>query len=648
MSDACHDPISAARAHLGVERLLLGIHDASFPCDPDEDVGRGSPATRAGRRVLELAHASGFTGLQLGPRGLLAEGNASPYDGAQFSRDTLSIPLLGSPGDDDGAVTLARSVRHESRDAAIASRPHGPAERTQHRHAHAAMDRLLDEAYLTFVRAPPAERAPFERWLSAQGEWLTRDAHFEWLRRIHHGEDWTSWGGTPEAEVDRTLHAPPPGGEEAAVCRRAALEVLHGGAFARFAFGQWLVHETHAAVRRHARSLGLALFGDLQIGFSPRDEWAARRQLLDGYRLGAPPSRTTPAGQPWNYPVLDPDQVGDEGASGGGALAWLTARFRKMLGEHDGVRIDHPHGYVCPWVYRAADPDALHAVRHGARLFESPDLPDHPALARFARVARGDLNPDPARARFADDWVVALSGRQIERFAGIFDALVAVAREHGRAPSSLVCEVLSTLPHPLARVLARHGLGRFRVLQKADPRDPGDVYHVANAHPEDWVMLGNHDTPPIWNAVEQWSVPERRDPWVADLSARLALAPAHRTRVAVWLARADGALVHALFASLLASPARNVMLFWTDLFGAREPYNTPGTVSERNWSLRLTHDFAERHRERCRAGLALDLPFALSLALRMRGTDADPEARALVGALESASHASLRFPGGGR
>lgn len=645
MSDAPQSLISAALARLGVDRLLLGIHDASFPCDPDEDLGRGSPGTRAGRRVLELAHASGFTGLQLGPRGLLSEGNASPYDGAQFSRDTLSIPLLGDLADLDGAVTLAGLVGSGSREDAIATRPPGPAERTQHRHAHAAMERLLDAAYLKLVHAPPAERAPFERWRRAQGEWLLRDAHFEWLRRIHHGEDWRRWGGTPEADVDRTLHAPPPGREEEAASRQAALEVLHGGAFVRFAFAQWLVHETHAAVRRHAGSLGLALFGDLQIGFSPRDEWAARRLLLDGYRLGAPPSRTTPAGQPWNYPVLDPDRLGGEG--GGDALAWLTARFRKMLAEHDGVRIDHPHGYVCPWVYRAADPDALHAVRHGARLFESPDLPDHPPLARFARVTRGDLNPDPATARFADDWVVTLSRQQVERYAGIFDALVAVAREHGQAPSSLVCEVLSTLPHPLARVLARHALGRFRVLQKADPRDPGDVYHVANARPEDWVMLGNHDTPSIWSAVEDWNVFERRDPWIADLAARLASQPAHRTRVADWLASADGALVHALFASMLASPARNVMLFWTDLFGAREPYNTPGTVSERNWSLRLTPDFAERHRERCRAGLALDLPIAFALALRMRGTDGDPDARALVEALESVSQASLRFPGPG-
>lgn len=621
--------VATALARLGVDRLLLGIHDPSFPRDPDEDLGRGSPATRAGRRLLDFARRLGFTGVQLGPQGLVSAGNASPYDGAHFSRDTLSIPLGTLLGEGEAPPLVgAESVARE-----IASRPDGPADRTSHRHAFAAMERLLDEAFQRFASGRGGPAASFERWRAEQGEWLSRDALFAWLERVNLGSDWRSWRGTPESELDRVLVAPPPHLAADAARRRGLVEAIHGAALARYGFGQWLAHRSHHDVRAYAAALGLELYGDLQVGYSRRDEWAAQAWLLDGYRLGAPPSRTTPRGQPWNYPVLHPASL--TASPEGAGMRWLVARFRKLLGEFDGLRIDHPHGYVCPWVYRAADADAHHAVQHGARLFESPDLADHPELARFARVSGADLDPAPGAPRFADDWVVRLAPEQVERYAATVDRWIAEARRAGRAPAAVVCEVLSTLPYPLARVIVRHGLGRFRVLQKADPRDPTDVYHVEAARPEDWVMLGNHDTPPIWAVMEGWSAAERRDPWVGVLAARLAPEGSERTRVAEWLAVDPGRLAHALLAAMLACPARQAMLFWTDLFGVREPYNTPGTISDLNWSLCLTPDFERVHAERIARGRALDLRFALGLALHMEaaaGSSLDPAlAAALLG-----------------
>ncbi|WP_304503324.1 hypothetical protein [Corallococcus soli] len=152
-----------------------------------------------------------------------------------------------------------------------------------------------------------------------------------------------------------------------------------------------------------------------------------------------------------------------------------------MLSEYDGLRIDHPHGLVCPWVYRAGQADPLRAVQGGARLFSSPDLPDHPELARYAIVAPEQL--DRARARHADGWVKSLTPEQVGRYARLFDTVVRAARERGRAREDVLCEVLSTLPFELSQVMARDGLGRFRVTQKADLDNPADVYRSENASP---------------------------------------------------------------------------------------------------------------------------------------------------------------------
>jgi 4-alpha-glucanotransferase len=389
---------------------------------------------------------------------------------------------------------------------------------------------------------------------------------------------------------------------------------LAPGARERWVFAQLLAHEQHAIVRARARALGLALLADLQIGASGRDRAAWPEVFLPGWRLGAPPSRTNPEGQPWGYPLLDPLQC-RRGARDA-ALALFSQRIAKLFDEYDGVRVDHPHGLVDPWVYRDADPDPVRAVQRGARLFGAPHCAE---LARFAIAAADDLNPDPRTQPWDEDWVVRLSPGQVDRYATLLDELVAVARARGRDVADVACEVLSTLPYPLARVLERHGLGRFRVTQKADPADPRDGYRSEHAAHADWIMVGTHDTPPIWALVPAWQRDGSAAARAARLAERLAPAQADRTALAETMTRDARLLALGHFAELFASPARQVMVFFSDLFGLTDVYNEPGTLSDRNWSLRLPPSWRRDYAARVATGHALDLPRALALALRARG-----------------------------
>ena len=619
------DPIADALAALGKDDLLLGIPDRSFPGDADDDTGAGAPDSRAGRRFLAWVKAIGFTGVQLAPQGETSAGNASPYDGTVFSRGRLSLAVARLAEPERGLLSRAAV------EALVAGCPDGDPERVRYRYALAAHGVALVAAHAAFV-ARSAARDPGMASLAAglaafrarAAGWLEHDALYEALRVVHGGAEWPEWPtgddrdafAGPEGDAD----APTPPGADPLAAARAT----HAGAIARYAFAQYVLHEQHRAVRQYARDLGLALWGDLQVGLAHRDVWARRRLFLDGYLLGAPPSRTTPEGQPWGYPVLDP---GDPGSREG----FVTARLEKMFQEYDGVRVDHPHGLVCPWVYRAGTGNDGAAVRRGARLFESPDLPDHPALGAFAIARRAQLNP--TAVRWADDWVASLDPAQVERYACLVDAAVAAARRHGRGPRALACEVLSTCPLPLGRVLARHGLGRFRVTQKADLHDPQDVYRSENAAPADWVMIGTHDTPPIWELATTWERNGTLGEHAAYLAWRLAPA-AEREGLERRLAASPALLVQAQLADLLASPARHVMVFFSDAFGLRERYNEPGAITDRNWTLRLAPDHRERYRRLLAHDGALNLPLALALALRARGDGGD-DRRTLLARLDA-------------
>ena len=84
------------------------------------------------------------------------------------------------------------------------------------------------------------------------------------------------------------------------------------------------------------------------------------------------------------------------------------------------------------------------------------------------------------------------------------------------------------------------------------------------------------------------------------------------------------------------------MVFFADLLGLHESYNVPGTVGPQNWSLRVPPGYAARYDAHCRAGQALDLPLALSMALRARGVVASDLLRGLEVVTTAASGATVR------
>ena len=633
--------IAEALRTLRIERLVLGVHDGCFPSLPGEDIGRGSPYSFGGRAFLRFAAGLGFTGLQLGPQGRTSPINASPYDGTLFAKSPLSVALGPLAGEDPWQELLSKDALA----TAVRERPANAAHRIDHAYVRRAQDKALRTAYAAFSQRTgnqwEALAQRFETFTRDQADWLESDGLFETLAAHHGTLDWQHWPDTSSGVPDARLWSPGPGQEEACVRRRAEVARDHVTEVNFAHFCQFLVHSQHSALRDDLVPLGLKIYGDLQVGVSHRDLWRHQGLFMANYQMGAPPSRTNPSGQPWGYPVLDPDGYGSKEAGEGPGLRFVRARLGKMLGEFDGLRIDHPHGLVCPWVYRTDDPYPLHAVQHGARLFASPDLPDHPDLARFSLVARADLATNPRHPRYEDDWVRRLTDAQVTRHGVIFDVLVETVRAHGGQVADIACEVLSTCPSPLAAVLTRHGLGRFRVVQKADPDNVRDPYRTALAEPSDWVMLGTHDTPPIWRVFEQWRSTVRKSEWAHYLASRLAPVFEHRAALADRLLRDPRLFRRAFCADLFLGPAQNVSIFFADLLGGKEIYNRPGEIHPENWTLRVPSDYAQLYRARCASGEAFDLPGALALALRARFSPLQDVHATLVAALERLSGMAL-------
>ena len=619
---------------LGKRRLLLSIHDPSFPSAEAEDVGRGTPYGEGGYAFAAFIRELGFNGIQLGPQGRTSRGNPSPYDGTAFSRNSLSICFSALANDEEWGSLVDPAALEE----AIGLSRHeeaGPAagpDRTRHREAYDIQTRLLGIAYDRMedqFESGSLDARPFEQFCRENREWLEPDALYQALVTVHDSVDWRTW---PDHRGDRSLYSATGLARGAATRRRKKLLKEFHGIVERYQLSQFLAHRQHNRFYNYAHRTGLRLFADLQVGLSLRDLWRLQPLFLDGYNLGAPPSRTNSEGQPWGYPVLDPKAY--EEGNGPGA-DYLRNRAGKIFGEFDGVRIDHPQGIVCPWVYRVDDPNPFHAVQTGARLFSSPNLEDHPDLARFAIARPDQLASDGSVPRHADPWVTDLDDEQVDRYATLLSVIVDEAVKNECDTRDVACETLSTQPYPLKRVMEKFGLGRFRVTQKMNVSRADDPYRTDLAGPTDWMMMGNHDTPSIWAVVERWrengEIPERATYLARRLKPADQAAAFERQ-----LIDDTNLLVQALFADILASASENIVVFFTDLIGSRETYNAPGTVGPENWSLRVPPDYEKQYQEKAPRLAALNTAYAMALALESPLVE-HPDAAALAGELRRRS-----------
>lgn len=571
-----------------MNRLILQIHNSCFPSDPDEDIGRGSPYTAGANRFFEWVSQQRFDGVQLGPLGMTSRGNKSPYDATLFSRNPLDLPFkrFFEEGRISRQTWESIHLRSSSRE-----KPYSQ--------IYEACQQAIAEIAL---RASATDRESASEFLDSHHAWLIPDGLFDSLCQEHGSESWLEWNSSTQGEFDQRLFSAQASDTNAAKTRLAELKEGYAQSIEDYALIQWLLCQEHQALRTRLKELRLSLYGDLQVGFSQRDTWANQSLFLPGYLMGAPPSRTNPIGQPWGYPVLDPTQFGTPEAPGP-ALLFVRNRIQRLLGECDGVRIDHPHGWIEPWVYKANQEDPFRAVQQGARLYSSPDDSRHPELIHYS-IARPE-QIDGSVPLYADGHVKSLDDQQVTRYSKQIAEIVTQLPQEGRVSELVACEVLSTLPYPIKRVIEQYGLGRFRVTQKLNLTDPQDVYRIENSEPQDWIMLGTHDTPSIWELARKWCQGPEAAVWSKYLSG-LSGAQSEIENLSTATPH-PGSLVNGCFTAILKSKAQQVAVFFPDLFGIEQRYNEPGLVSDHNWSLRVPHDFEAFYDLQLKSGNALDI-----------------------------------------
>lgn len=601
----CHKALK----ELGKKNFALIVHGNSFPAISGKNTGFGTQNSEAGKNLMDFASGV-FNAIQLGPQGKTKACDSSPYTGTIFSINPLFIDLEQLTTKEWGNILSEQTYKK-----ICDENPNKDINKTAYSYIVKAQEEALQEAYVNFKQWNDKKlNKEFEKFKSENDFWLSKDALYEALVIENNNDYWPLW----DNKTDRNLFNPKTEEEKkASFLREKELRLKYADEINYYAFCQFVAAKQNEQTKKYALKHDLKLIADRQVAFSDRDTWAYQSLFLEGWMLGCPPDYFSKDGQAWGFPVVDPKKMFNEDGSLGEAGELLKRLYKKMFKENPGgVRIDHIVGLIDPWVYKAGKKPM---PQQGAgRLYSSPE---HPELSQYAIATMDDLNLEIGSDK--EKRVKKLSKEQIKKYGAMIEKIViAAAKEEGLNKDAIVCEDLGTLTFPVESVMKEYDLQGMRLTQFVKHEMPEHPYRCCNIVERSWAMVGTHDNEPIsmWadsmiNTHEGYlNVVNLVDDMYSELQGK------DRDDLIVKLTTDAKALMNVKLAEIFASKAANVQVFFTDFFGIKATYNTPGTSGDKNWSLRVPDNFEEVYCSNCKDGLALNLPLILKMAIEARGS----------------------------
>ncbi len=565
------EDIPEALKVLGDKKMELIIHNASAPSIDGKDVGIGSLYSKSTRDALvPFLKKYGFSGIQLDPEGMRPRHDASPYVSNSFVYNPLIIDLEDLTTPQEGALLDKNVYKSIVRLNPARSKQHG-----DYNHARDSFDLALTNIWKNFKNKSsnvdsihnPVEKDAviklgddFDKYLDEYGEMLEPYAIYSILSEVYGNDYYKNW---PQEMQD--LYNP----KNNSLINRIKSE--YADEFHKFIFTDMLASKAREKGTKEFNDLQIKTIGDNPVAFSNQEVWAHQDAFLKDYKMGCPPDNENPNGQAWGFAVLNPAKLFNPDGSYGAAGKLLYDKCLKLAKDNQGgIRLDHIVGLIDPFVYKNSPVDYT-----SGRLFSSEHNPD---LKQFA-IPRNRGNSDA-------------------RFGAILEKIVIPACEDGGlTKDDIICENLGSMPDHARRAFDRLGLGGMIVTQ----------YHNGmSAKPQDTIMIGSHDTKPFKTYVKDlygywgkddfnhalWTAVENSMPRSTNHDKKQAKFDLYRFDTNPHQPDVNkDAFSRMKFTELFTSPAQRVQIFWTDLLGMEQRYNTPGTSGGNNWSLRLSSDF---------------------------------------------------------
>lgn len=579
------------------KKVGIIIHNSSVPSAAGQNSGIGSLLSENARAAfVPFLREHGLSTIQQEPNYLRRLSDPSPYSPLSTSKNIYAIPLevLASKEYDGilSATSLEKLMTKNSNDELV-----------DYNTVAADYETALREAYDTFTYRTYHGMSDetlmlalnFSSFKKRNNRELEPNAIYEILAKRYNEEDWRNWG-----EQDKTLYDSK---EETPYLKNLKEELKFEIDYQMFK--QWIAECEIEKVNKLNEERGIKIIADTPVAFTPAEEWLNKDLFMEKYVLGCPPDYFSKNGQRWGFAVLKPDLIFNEDGTLGKAGEFLKNRYESIFKDAPGgVRIDHLIGLIDPFVYAKDEP--FMTASNSGRLYSSP--------------YKEDFEP--------------YTKRNIDEYAAIMEKIVFPAAEkYGIGRDAVICEDLGDVTAPVRDVIERLQLTGITLTQFG--------YSGADAPARNVIMPGSHDNKSFIEYADELFANASYSKHGAEhfiykthvLGSDTVVPDENVDKYRFELRSDKLKFLAASFAELFTSPAKKVQIFFTDFFGIPKTYNTPGQKKD-CWTLRLGSGFEKLYYDNLSKGLGVNLPEAISIALKRRGAEFAEQYKDLIANLD--------------
>ncbi len=565
--------INDAKKYLGIENMSMIIHGSCYPAQSN-DMGVGSPFSKAAEELIKFEKLHGFSGNQLGPNGDITRAYISPYSGTVFARNHLFIDLneLATP---KYANIISKSTLNKLALPKNIENSEKPYIYSEFFEAFEIYDIAIKEAYKNFKeelqtgnKTASKLNEEFKAFKQEKGTAALEESLFQLLTRTYGTMDVGMW----DKEIDKNLITLLKQRNPEAIARYNKLLSRSSDDINSFVFGQFIADKQIKENKTFREKEGFTYINDLLVGFSPSEEWIHKDAFIDGYKLGCPDGGKL-GPQLWQIPVLDPKKFFNADGSLGTAGKLLKEKIESAFETGENLRIDHALGLVDPYIYKE---DSVHIVNGylDRGCFEASNMSN-----------MHHLDPDGNYKKLLEKLVIPL------------------LKEHGLNPENAVWEDLGSQTNT------------FRHVYYEKNKLPGitqlEWSRGEHSPRQNTALVGSHDSVPASQMINvDWV--RNHNAWNVDyLSGYLNADPARlkeREQFKHKIITNPMEHVRAKFVELFTT-AKNIQISFSDFFGIDKTYNQGGKELSANWKLRLNENYEDAYYK----NLESDNPTALNI-----------------------------------
>ena len=539
---------------------MAGILEPVFAIRTEHDLGIGD--TEGMRQMVDWCHRHRLNILQILPINEISDDN-SPYNAlSSLAIEPTTIALSPQHLPD---LTAARFKKLAAPDV-VAGLQSGPVNYAAVRPLKRKLLEAAFDGFLTHHFNRETERAlQFRSFMRENADWVIGYSLFRVL--MEENNNWPTWDRwAPDHRTPGTARA-----------WLLSLPVKRRNELQRkqifFMYVQWIAFTQWEALKAYAASQQVYLMGDIPFGVGrfSSDVWA-NRELFDlEWSGGAPPEKvfkvdafTEKWGQNWGIPNYHWDALRRRGFS------WWRTRIGNVQKLFHLYRIDHALGFF--------------------RIYSFPWTPDRNAEflplteAEAAAKAGGRL---PGFKQWPDDSPEHKGANQAQG-----EELLRMVQE-ASGETTIVAEDLGVVPDYVPPTLVKLSIPGFRIPTLF--READGSYWDTKKYPRlSLAQPTTHDHPPLaaawaeyWQNIDTGKDVENNRRELRRMLDFAGLKDREPSR------EFTDELHEAFTRTVLQSPSWLVVFQITDVFGMKERFNTPGSVSPNNWSHRLPQTVKE-------------------------------------------------------